>query len=57
MAWMSAFDLSCPLPMGLLGGDREKAEVFMLAVDGLHTATPTAKVLKKRLGILIDQFS
>ena len=38
-------------------GDRDKAEVFMLAVDGLHTDTPTAKVLKKRLGILIDQFS
>src|ERR1700719_46955 len=38
-------------------GDKGKAEVFLLAVDGLHTDTPTSKVLRKRLGILIDQFA
>jgi TetR/AcrR family transcriptional regulator, transcriptional repressor of aconitase len=38
-------------------GDKGKAEVFLLAVDGLHTDTPTSKVLRKRLEILIDQFA
>jgi AcrR family transcriptional regulator len=41
----------------IFDGDKGKAEVFLLAVDGLHTDTPTSKVLRKRIAILIDQFA
>jgi AcrR family transcriptional regulator len=41
----------------IFAGNKDKAETFILAVEGLHVDTPTAKVLRKRLAILIDQFS
>lgn len=41
----------------IFAGDKDKAETFMLAVEGLHIDIPTTKVLRKRLEILINQFS
>ena len=38
-------------------GDHEVAEVFFLATEGLHSDLPSAKVLRKRLQTLIDQFA
>jgi AcrR family transcriptional regulator len=37
-------------------GDREVAEVFCFATEGLHGDLPSAKVLLKRLRILVNQF-
>jgi AcrR family transcriptional regulator len=41
----------------IFDGDKDRTETFMLAVDGLHSDTPTSRTLRKRLAILIDQFS
>jgi len=38
-------------------GNHELAEVFFLATEGLHSDLPSAKVLLKRLGVLVDQFA
>lgn len=38
-------------------GDRELAEVFLHAVEGLYLDLPSAAVLRKRLGILIGRFT
>jgi AcrR family transcriptional regulator len=38
-------------------GDRDRAEVFALAVDGLLKDEPRAAVLRKRLAILVDCFT
>ena len=38
-------------------GDKDLGEVFFLATEGLHVDLPPAKVLSKRLEILIDQFA
>ncbi|WAS92951.1 TetR/AcrR family transcriptional regulator [Nannocystis punicea] len=38
-------------------GDRLAAEVFLLAVDGLTSDTPSLVVLRKRLGALVDRFA
>jgi AcrR family transcriptional regulator len=37
-------------------GDREKAEVFLLALDGLLADQPTTAVLERRVWILADRF-
>jgi TetR/AcrR family transcriptional regulator, transcriptional repressor of aconitase len=37
-------------------GHRERAEVFALAVEGLHRDRPKAAVLRKRLHVLVDCF-
>jgi AcrR family transcriptional regulator len=37
-------------------GDRELAELFMLAVEGLQSGLPSTKVLRKRVEALIDRF-
>ena len=37
-------------------GDREEAELFMLAVDGLQSDLPTAPVLRRRLKRLVEHF-
>jgi AcrR family transcriptional regulator len=37
-------------------GNHETAEVFFFATEGLHRDLPSAKVLLKRLWILVDQF-
>jgi hypothetical protein len=36
--------------------DQEFSEVFMMAVDGLTQDLPAAKVLRRRLEVLIDRF-
>jgi TetR/AcrR family transcriptional regulator, transcriptional repressor of aconitase len=41
---------------GLLG-DRDVAEVFMLAVDGLFKDLPSVAVVRKRLNVLVDRFA
>jgi hypothetical protein len=38
-------------------GDREVAEVFFLATEGLHSDLLSTKVLRKRLQILVDHFA
>jgi len=38
-------------------GDREIAEVFFFATEGLHRDLPSQNVLRKRLRILIEQFA
>ena len=38
-------------------GNHDVAEVFFLATEGLHSDLPSAKVLRKRLQILVDQFA
>lgn len=38
-------------------GSREVAEVFMLALEGLYLRQPTIPVLRKRLAILVEQFT
>ena len=38
-------------------GTKEAAEVFMLAVDGLHRDLPATKGLRRRLEVLIDRFA
>jgi AcrR family transcriptional regulator len=38
-------------------GNREVAEVFFYATEGLHSDLPTAKILLKRLRVLVDQFA
>lgn len=37
-------------------GDRDIAEVFFFATEGLHRDLPSAKVLRHRLRILAEQF-
>ena len=37
-------------------GDRERAEVFLLAGEGLMLDLPTPATLRKRMALLIDQF-
>lgn len=37
-------------------GDGERAEVFLLALDGLLTDQPTKAVLERRVCILVEQF-
>ena len=37
-------------------GTKEVAQVFMLAVEGLHQDLPATKVLRRRLEVLIDRF-
>ncbi|TGK55909.1 TetR/AcrR family transcriptional regulator [Leptospira wolffii] len=37
-------------------GDKEKAEVFFLAMEGMSADIPSTKVLRKRMSILIDSF-
>jgi AcrR family transcriptional regulator len=37
--------------------NREVAEVFFFATEGLHSDLPSAKVLLKRLKILVEQFA
>lgn len=37
-------------------GNKETAEVFLLAADGLYGDRPSVPVLRKRLSILIDKF-
>lgn len=37
-------------------GDKERAEVFLLSLDGLLTDQPTVSVLERRLQILAEQF-
>ena len=41
----------------LLGGDRALAEAFLLAIDGFCADTPSVKVLRARIGIMIDRCS
>jgi AcrR family transcriptional regulator len=36
--------------------DKEAAEVFLLALDGLHADMPATKVLRRRLELLVDRF-
>jgi AcrR family transcriptional regulator len=36
---------------------KELSEVFMLAVEGLHSDVPSTSVLRKRMEILVDQFT
>jgi hypothetical protein len=38
-------------------GDHEVAEVFFFATEGLHSDLPSAKVLLKRIRILVSQFA
>lgn len=38
-------------------GDRKVAEVFFFATEGLHIDLPSARVLLKRLRILVNQFA
>jgi TetR/AcrR family transcriptional regulator, transcriptional repressor of aconitase len=38
-------------------GDHEAAEEFFFATEGLHSDLPSAKVLLKRLRILVNQFA
>ena len=37
-------------------GSKEVAEIFMLAVDGQESDVPTAAVLRRRIGTLIERF-
>lgn len=37
-------------------GDKETAEVFNLALDGMFVDLPSAAVLRKRIHVLIDRF-
>ena len=37
--------------------NHEVAEVFFLATEGLHSDLPSAKVLRKRLAVLVGQFA
>ena len=41
----------------LFNGDKEKAEIFILATDGFHADLPSVKALRRRIAILSDQFS
>lgn len=36
---------------------KEEAEVFLLALDGLHADLPSAKVLRRRVNVLIARFT
>jgi hypothetical protein len=36
--------------------DKDLAEVFFLATEGLHVDLPTPKALRARLQILVDRF-
>lgn len=38
-------------------GDKTTAEVFLMSLDGLLEDVPSCNILKKRLEVLIDQFS
>jgi TetR/AcrR family transcriptional regulator, transcriptional repressor of aconitase len=38
-------------------GNHEAAEVFFFATEGLHSDVPSAKVLLKRLRVLVDHFA
>jgi AcrR family transcriptional regulator len=40
----------------LLGGDKALAETFLLAIDGFCADLPSVKVLRARIGIIIDRF-
>ncbi|WP_411822498.1 TetR/AcrR family transcriptional regulator [Leptospira sp. 'Mane'] len=37
-------------------GDKETAEIFFLAMDGMSADLPSVKILKRRMEILIDKF-
>ena len=37
-------------------GDRDRAEVFLLAAEGLMLDLPSPATLRKRMAILIDHF-
>jgi len=39
----------------ILGG-KEEAEVFLLALDGLHRDLPSTKVLRRRTSLLVERF-
>jgi AcrR family transcriptional regulator len=41
----------------IFNGDREKAEIFILATDGFYADLPRVKVLRRRIAILSEQFS
>jgi TetR/AcrR family transcriptional regulator, transcriptional repressor of aconitase len=41
----------------IFNGDKEKAEIFILATDGFHTDLPSVKTLRRRIAILSDQFA
>jgi AcrR family transcriptional regulator len=41
----------------VLGGDRALAETFVLAMDGFCADTPSVRVLRARIGILIERFA
>jgi AcrR family transcriptional regulator len=41
----------------VFNGDKEKAEIFMLATDGFHADLPSVKALRRRIAILSAQFS
>jgi AcrR family transcriptional regulator len=40
----------------LLGGDKSLAETFLLAIDGFCADTPSVKVLRARIAVMIDRF-
>jgi AcrR family transcriptional regulator len=40
----------------LLGGSRELAETFLLAIHGFFADSPSVKVLRDRIHLLIDRF-
>ena len=40
----------------LLGGSRELAETFLLAIHGFFADSPSVKVLRERIHLLIDRF-
>ncbi|WP_394824612.1 TetR/AcrR family transcriptional regulator [Pendulispora albinea] len=37
-------------------GSKEHSQVFMLAVEGLHSDSPTLPVLRRRLHLLVERF-
>jgi AcrR family transcriptional regulator len=43
--------------LGAILGNEEKAEVFILALDGLLTDAPTTDKLERRIQILVAQFT
>jgi len=40
----------------LLGGDKSLAETFLLAIDGFCADTPSVKVLRARIAVMINRF-
>jgi hypothetical protein len=41
----------------VFNGDKEKAEIFILATDGFYADLPSVKALRRRIAILSAQFS